>query len=383
MTMQRILPQTIILTAWIGVGTLVVAADQLLMDPGFEETALDRLETGTTPQGWEIQRTGRAEILDRLIVSGVGDAQSREGNRAILLGLPKETVGFEFVTVGQRVRVERGKDYMASLWVRWKDGPDVKPADSTTTSGSPSAIVSFWARHADGKGAFSGRDEWLFDGNWHQLRFRFRATQPDLPVFLYVSLLPNQVQRQTSLLIDDFQLSAVPGEIGREPRKENLIKDPGFDHGEDGKTAPPWYFAGIGGQGIDGRIVQEDGERFFRMSMNDKTGNLESAQLWQHVGLKEGAAYEISCRMRWENRRDRKDQAIVNFGIYHEASNTWYGPVDQVLEPSDGWVSYRFLHVPPYGGPWKIYAQLNGWGNFGRGLAVSFDEFVCRACETP
>jgi len=65
----------------------------------------------------------------------------------------------------------------------------------------------------------------------------------------------------------------------------------------------------------------------------------------------------------------------VNYGIFHEASRTWHGPVDRVLDKTSEWRTYRFAHIPPpYGGTWKLYVQLNGWGNFGDGISVSIAE---------
>jgi hypothetical protein len=373
---------TLLFTILIGIALLhqpsLAEQKQLLADSGFEKSPEGPLVTGTMPQGWEVHRTGRSEIQYKLIVRCVSGDEARQGKRAVQLGLPKETIGFEFVTLGQRLSLEAEKEYEASLWVRWKEGPAEKPPGASQTSGTPSAIVSFWVRHSEGTGDFAGRDEWLFDNQWKELRFRFRATHPDQRSLVYVSLLPNQVPRQTTVVMDDFHLSEVPGEGSVESRTGNLIKDGGFDSGDDGKLTPPWYFANMGGDKIAGMVVAEGNERFFRMAMNDKTSNLESAQLWQHVVLQEGVAYQVSCRMRWENRSERKHGAIVNFGFYHEASNTWYGPIDQALQPVDDWVTYRFTHIPPHDGPWKLYVQLNGWGNFGRGLTVSFDEFVCR-----
>lgn len=357
---------------------LIAGHKQLLADPGFEKSPEGRLATGTTSAGWEVHRTGRSEIQDKLIVRCVSGDAARQENKAVLLGLPKETVGFEFVTLGQRLSLGAEKEYEASVWVCWKEGPAQKSPEATTTSGTRAAIVSFWVRHADGEGDFAGRDEWLFDNQWKQLKFRFRATHPDRRSLVYVSLLPNQVPRQTTVVVDDFILTEVPGESGVEARTANLIKDGDFDGGDDEKPAPPWHFANMGGNQIAGQVVARGDDRYFRMAMNDLTSNLESAQLWQHVALLEGVAYEVRCRMRWENRGVRRDGAIVNFGFYHEASSTWYGPVDRVLEPVDDWVTYRFTHIPPYDGPWKLYVQLNGWGNFGRGLTVSFDEFVGR-----
>ena len=119
------------------------------------------------------------------------------------------------------------------------------------------------------------------------------------------------------------------------------------------------------------------GFEFVTMSMRPETSNFESAQLWQRVELREGARYEVGCRMRWDSFATGEPAPIVNYGVYHEPSRTWYGPVDQVLERTPEWRVYRFPHAPPAGGAWKLYVQLNGWGNFGRGVEVSFDDFTC------
>lgn len=95
--------------------------------------------------------------------------------------------------------------------------------------------------------------------------------------------------------------------------------------------------------------------------------------------------YEVSGRMRWDNFASDAPAPIVNYGIFHEASRTWYGPVDQVLEKDASWNIYRFAHIPPVGGRWKLYVQVNGWGNFGRPVTVSLDDLTCApagACVT-
>ena len=112
--------------------------------------------------------------------------------------------------------------------------------------------------------------------------------------------------------------------------------------------------------------------------MNKNTTNYESAQLWQMLTLERGVRYEVQCRMRWENYHEGPTSPIVNYGFYHEDTNTWYGPVDQHLKNSKDWETYKFVHIPPYEGKWKLYVQLNGWGNFGNELTVSFDDFSCR-----
>lgn len=93
------------------------------------------------------------------------------------------------------------------------------------------------------------------------------------------------------------------------------------------------FYGNIGGDRSPGEGGGAHGRRFFGMEMNDKTSNLESAQLWQPMLLMVGCAYEFTFRMPWENRGDRMNGAIVIFGIDREAFNTWYGYVDQALKP--------------------------------------------------
>jgi len=115
--------------------------------------------------------------------------------------------------------------------------------------------------------------------------------------------------------------------------------------------------------------------------MNENTTNFESAQLYQMVNLEKGIKYNISCRMRWDNYQERPTAPIVNYGYYHEETNTWYGPIDLYLKKSKEWEVYNFVHIPPYEGRWKLYVQLNGWGNFGGQLTVSFDDFSCQPAQ--
>lgn len=354
-------------------------SDQLIRDPGFESLAAGALaSTGPTGEGWEVQRQGRDVIQDRLVVACLEDrTRARSGTKCLSLSIPKDTVGFEFVTVGQRHRLAASAEFEASVWVKWSGGPDQAPAGATATSGHPSAIVSFWARHRDGTGDFAGRDDWLFDNHWTRLSFRLRPTDPEQRSLVYVSLLPNQKPVDTTVLVDDFELTKIDDPSQAELRQGNVLGDPGFAGQKAGAIAAPWTFANMGGTGISGRIVEEGGRRFVTLAMGEKTSNFESAQLWQHLDLREGARYEISVRLRWDNYAADAPAPIVNYGIFHEASRTWYGPVDQVLEKSGDWKTYRFLHVPPYGGPWKLYLQLNGWGNFGNGVKVSLDDVAC------
>jgi hypothetical protein len=335
-------------------------------------------ETGKRENGWEMQKSGRAEIQERLRVECVEDVKRAHGGaKCLALSIPADTVGFEFVTVGQRVRLQPGKEYEASVWVRWPGGSDAAPADASATSGHRSAIVSFWARHRDGEGDFAGRDEWLFDNQWRRLSFRFRAADPEHRTLVYVSLLPNQKPADTTVLMDDFELREIDEPAETETRTGSLTLNADFQSQKPGGVNSPWFFANMGGKGIRGEIIEEGDARFFRLAMGKATSNFESAQLWQHVALREGARYEVSCRIRWDNFKPDAPAPIVNYGIYHEATRTWYGPVDQGLEKTGDWRTYRFTHIPPHPGPWKLYVQLNGWGNFGNGVTVSVDDFRC------
>jgi hypothetical protein len=351
---------------------------ELLRDPGFEAVPAGVLPTTGPGEGWEVQRHGRDVIQNRLVVSCVDEpAKAKSGRKSLSLSIPKDTVGFEFVTVGQRHRIPAGVEVEASVWVRWTGGPETAPPGASATSGHPSAIVSFWARHRDGTGDFAGRDEWLFDDRWTRLSFRFRASDPGEPTLVYVSLLPNQKPADTTVAVDDFSLRTFDEPAETEPREGELVKDPGFKSQKAGSVSAPWFYAGIGGTGIPGVVVEDGDARRLRMSMGRNTSNFESAQLWQHLDLREGVRYDVSAKLRWDNFAAEAPAPIVNYGIFHEASRTWYGPVDQVLEKTSEWRTYRFAHVPPFGGTWKLYVQLNGWGNFGNGVGVSIAEISC------
>jgi hypothetical protein len=287
---------------------IISRAEVQWQDAGFEIFASGEHAVSRVKTGWEAQKTGRSVIQDKLLVTGIKDAtQAHTGEQCVALTIPEDTVGFEFVTVGQRLPLAANADYEASVWVRWPDGPDTAPAGASATSGHSSAIVSFWARHRDGTGDFAGRDEWLFDNQWHQLTFRFRATNPEQATLIYVSLLPNQKPAETRLLVDDFELKSTPSEITLDQRGTRL-RDADFTKQKPGAVSPPWYFANIGGKGIRG----ENSADGFQMAMNRDTTNFESAQLWQHVVLLPGTRYDIKARIRWDNFHADAPAPIVN-----------------------------------------------------------------------
>lgn len=352
--------------------------EQLLRDSSFEGLRPGALTTTGPGEGWEIQRHGREVIQERLQVKCLDLAgKAKSGKQCLSLSIPKDTICFEFVTVGQRLLLAAGREYEASVWVRWGDGPDRAPTGAGPTSGHPSAIVSFWARHRDGAGDFAGRDDWLFDGRWTRLAFRLRATDPHQRTLVYVSLLPNQKPVDTTVLVDDFELRVLDEPAEKESRVDGIVRDFGFSAQRPGAISDPWAFANMGGTGIAGSVIADGDPRFVRMAMGKGTTNFESAQLWQHLDLRKGVRYEFSARLRWDNFSPEAPAPIVNYGIFHEASRTWYGPVDQVLEKTGDWKTYKFIHIPPYGGAWKLYVQVNGWGNFGNGVTISVDDITC------
>lgn len=351
-------------------------------DSGFEAIPPGRLAPTGPTDGWQVQCTGRDAVKPRLVVACV-EQGAKTGSRCLSFSIPADTKGFEFVTVGQLLPLDATKTYEASLWVRWPEGPDAPPANASATSGHRSAIVSFWARHREGTGDFAGRDEWLFDNRWRRLTFRFRATNPASRTLLYVSLLPNQKPADTTVLVDDFELTELPDAAEAEARAGELVGDADFAKQSPGAITPPWYFANIGGVGISGKVGGVEAQRFVTLAMDQSTSNFESAQLWQHLELRKGVRYEVSCRMRWDNFSPTAAAPIVNYGIYHEDTRTWYGPVDQVLAPTGEWRTYRFTHIPPDAGKWKLYVQINGWGNFGNGVTISVANISCRASLNP
>jgi arylsulfatase A-like enzyme len=77
---------------------------QLMVDPGFESLAMENVQdTGKAGHGWEVQRHGRDSIRQALRVEVIGgNNQAKSGQHCLALCIPKNTVGFEYVTIGQR-----------------------------------------------------------------------------------------------------------------------------------------------------------------------------------------------------------------------------------------------------------------------------------------
>lgn len=140
------------------------------LDPGFEDVSQVGLESEKKDCGWEVRSIGRDEIKDNLRVDVVTDPTlAKAGRQCVMLSIPQNTVGFEWASIGQKMFADPKKEYEASVWVRWVDGPDAAPEGAGATTKTKSAIISFWARHRDGKAEFAGMDQWLFDNKWKKL----------------------------------------------------------------------------------------------------------------------------------------------------------------------------------------------------------------------
>ena len=348
------------------------APERLMLDPGFEALRPGIIApTGHARRGWEVQAVGRDAVRDRLTVTCIRDPRrSHSGRQSLSLSIPEDASGFEFVTVGQRVRCVGDTVYEAVVWVRWPDGPTSGPSSARPSAENPSAIVSFWARDRNGKGHFAGKDVWLYDNRWTRLSFQFCPTSPEEPTFIYVSLLPNQSPRETTVLIDDFDVRARRLRPEREERSKNLLAR--LDVGE---RSASWRFVQMGGSAIGGVLTGSDQNRRFRMSMPRSTSNYESAQLAHDVDVRAGTLYRIRCRIRWVNRAPGIPPPIVNYGIFDERSGVWYGPIDQALDSDAGWREYTFEYLPPVSGLCRVYVQLNGWGNSGREVIIEVSDF--------
>ena len=88
-----------------------------MVDSGFESLAMGNgQDTGRVQRGWEIQRHGRDSIRQALKCEVLEDEnQAKSGRRCVALSIPQKTVGFEYVTIGQRHRLEAGVEYEASV----------------------------------------------------------------------------------------------------------------------------------------------------------------------------------------------------------------------------------------------------------------------------
>ena len=109
----------------------------------------------------------------------------------------------------------------------------------------------------------------------------------------------------------------------------------------------------------------EVADAFFTKHLKDQKSAL------RELGIANESAAQLTVDSGFESLAMAKDvdAPIINYGIYHDKSNTakrhrtWYGPVDQVLKKTGEWQTYRFTHTPTESGPWKLYVQVNGWGN--------------------
>ncbi len=334
----------------------------LLSDSGFESGADGRMTTANS--NWEVQRTGNNTtefVVDRIENSSLSD----DGSRHCLLSLPENAnpAAFDHITIGQRLTLRPGIIYEASARVQW----------ANPNNGNASAIVSFWAQHQADK-TFAGKDVWIRNGAWTTITYRFMAVEPDQPIFVYLSLLPHQIPKKTDLRVDNFTLKEVENAVDNESRSGNLITDGQFNaQTVGGNPGGAWEFYSPN-EALTGKVESNAGNKYVRLKIPANTNNFSAVKLMQQVTLTKGARYAASTDIKWNNYSGPGDSGIVNYIIYHEQSNTWWGPIDHVVEEG-GWQTVPFTHGAPFDGTYQFFVQVFGWGNFGDAMDISFDNF--------
>ncbi len=212
----------------------------LMTDHSFGQLRPGTLAASSPNTGWEVQRVGREIISDLLRVECVRDRKAaRTGQQCVALSLPGATIGFEYVTIGQRIPVLSDRVYSVSVRVRWPDGPDRAPQWAGRTSGHRSAIVSFWSRLGNSTGSFAGRDVWLFDRQWHRLSYQFCTPDAADRALVYVSLLPNQRPVPTKVIVDDFTVASLPMPEPRGHVREVVTRDASLSSQAGPTLRPP------------------------------------------------------------------------------------------------------------------------------------------------
>jgi hypothetical protein len=89
-----------------------------------------------------------------------------------------------------------------------------------------------------------------------------------------------------------------------------------------------------------------------------------------------GTRYRVSVKARRNSAANRT--AIVNFRMRSVETGIWYGTVDLLLAADNGWHQYSYNVGIPATGNYTVSVQLNGWGNYGQVLDVTFDDLSCK-----
>jgi hypothetical protein len=357
---------------------------QLLRDPGFE-----RIPLGPLPDPTGIWSVSRARNVPNIYVNGASTLTvdrtppRRFLTRQVLLSIPGNAskvsshAGIAAAIAGCN---KTNVVYEVSADVRWMNA-----ALNIT------AVLSLWAVHpgtVDANGlSFSGVDYWIANSTWNRYAFRFmlpNRKQLGKPPSVILTLHPNQTPRLTTLRIDNVRVTeaCALGRTSGPPDPTEMLLYGTFDGlplgtVEDNST----YFdvQHLESNAVTAAIVQDAANasnQMMQMVLPAGNTNYDVKQVGEIVTLHMGTRYNVSACMR--RNSDPTGPAIVNFRMQSVATGVWYGRVDQILPADDQWHTHWYVVGIPETGPYLVSLQLNGWGNYGRELDVSFDDFSCR-----
>jgi hypothetical protein len=343
---------------------------QLLRDPGFEAVPL-----GAIPRRagqWIVRRSTSGQVSTTVNGVATAAATAKYGKKHVLLSIP---ASFRKISDAASIGVALSNlnklnvVYEASVDVRW-----------TNPQAGKTAIVSFWVRHnaKSLQRTFSGLDKWLTNGDWTTVKFRFMVPQANLPSTLRVTLYPNQTPRLTSLRVDNFKLREVC-QLGSSSDTSipELVANGDFEGLALGEVGEPYTIMSSASNFVRATVVQAGtANQALRMVLPQGSTNYDYKQVGQVVTLQMGIRYRVSVKARRNSAASRT--AIVNFRMRSLETGIWYGTVDLILSPDNSWHQYWYDVGIPSTGNYSVSVQLNGWGNYGQVLDVTFDDLSCK-----
>jgi len=339
----------------------------LIDDAGFENGVVGPITQKNSV--WEVQRIGSSTF--DFVITRMEDSNAFAGKRYCSLLLPEnaDPSKFDHVTIGQRKKLQPYVIYEARINVKWNN----------PGNGNETAIVSFWAQHQPDK-TFAGKDVWLKNSDWTIISFRFMAVKSDMPVFIYFSLLPHQKPKATEILIDEFHCEKIEDLPIPDSNSKEIIKDGDFENQNIGSIVSlPWNLI-YSNNNMNVSVSGDTQNKQITMNMPANTDNYTAIKLMQSVSLQKGVLYHVKASLKWNNFSENQTQGIVNLGIYHPESNTWWGPIDYILKNGE-WNIATFTHGAPFDGQFQLYVQVFGWGNFGKPMNVTFDNFSLKSSK--
>jgi hypothetical protein len=343
---------------------------QLINDPGFEGVPIGALPRRTGQ--FVVRRSTSGQVSTKVNGVSTTAATAKYGKKQVLLSIPET---FRKISDGASIGVALSNlnklnvVYEASVDVKW-----------TNPQGGKTAIVSFWVRHNAGSAlrTFSGVDTWITTGDWTSIKFRFMVPQANLPSTLRVTIFPNQTPRLTSIRVDNFKLREVC-QLGSSSATSNpeLVANGDFEGLALGGVGAPYTILSSASSFVQATVVHEGAaNQALRMVLPQGSTNYDYKQVGQAVTLQMGIRYRVSVKARRNSAASRT--AIVNFRMRSVETGIWYGTVDLLLAADNDWHSYSYDVGIPATGNYTVSVQLNGWGNYGQVLDVTFDDLSCK-----